>query len=230
VPIAVFCLALIAAGFSGSLFANAGVTSADVTTTVGNSTDPSPDVQSQSAGFVQQNQQLQNGATPNGTTATSAIVATTATSGTPSAGNAGNADATQQGQAGAAAAPAAAPAPPPTYESTMRRLDRRNDIAPTVVASGPPGAVRKPESAEPAKPVSPEPAAAPASTSTNAPAAQANNAAIESRAERILQPPAVTGGRAAAPDGFTFYSGLTVAGALLAFAFATFLRIGRSET
>jgi len=230
-------LALIAAGFSGPLFANVGVTSSGVTSTVGNSTDPSPDVQSQSAGFVQQNQQLQNGATPNGTTATSAIVGTTATSATPTAGNggnAGNADATQQGQAGAAAAPAAPPAappaPPPTYESTMRRLDRRNDAAPTVIASGPPGAVRKAETAEPPKPAAAEPAAAPAATSTNAPATQANNAAIEPRTERILQPPAVTGGRAAAPDGFTFYSGLTVAGSLLAFAFATYLRMGRSET
>jgi hypothetical protein len=55
------------------------------------------------------------------------------------------------------------------------------------------------------------------------------NPPVETPAERIIVPPAVTGGRGAAPDGFTFYSGITIAGALLAFGFFTFMRIGRNE-
>jgi hypothetical protein len=228
-----FCLVLIAAVTSPPAFANAGATSAGVTTTTGNSTDPSADVQSQSAGFVQQNQQLQNAQSPNGAAATSSTVAgAVAPVGATGAGNASDADAAQQAQAAgtAAAAPAVPPPPPPTYESTMRRLDRRAEAAPasapTVIASGPPGAVRKQEPAEPAKSRS-APAPAP-STSATPPVANTATGRTDD-VEHVRLAPVVSGGRGEAPDGFTFFSGVTIAGALLAFAFATYLRMGRSE-
>lgn len=115
----------------------------------------------------------------------------------------------------------------------MRRIERHNDApppapAPTVVASGPPGAVRKHDPAE-------EPVPAPAKSgapvvSKSPPAGNSTAPARTDIAEPVPPPaPAVTGGRGEAPDGFTFFSGLTVAGGLIAFAFMTFLRIGRSE-
>jgi len=127
----------------------------------------------------------------------------------------------------------APPPPPPNYESTMRRLDRHTDATPTVIASGPPGAVRKPDSAVPPKAEEPKPARptpAPAvSAPANAAPARAENATVQQTPPERVAPPAVTGGRGEAPDGFTFYSGVSIAGALLAFAFATFLRMGRSD-
>ena len=224
--------------FSGSAFAGVGATSAGVTTTVGNSNEPSPDVQAQSSGFVQQNQQLQNGSTPNNpaSSAGAAVVATSAaipaaTNAPTDAATAGNsADAAQTGQP--SAAPAAPPAQAPAYESTMRRLDKRNapsDATPpmTVEASGPAGAVRKADAPPAVKPVEPA-APAPARPAATAGAPRVTPPAVEVPPERIT-PPAISGGRGEAPDGFTFYSGVTIAGALLAFALATFVRMGRNE-
>ena len=41
-------------------------------------------------------------------------------------------------------------------------------------------------------------------------------------------PPPNHGGRGSAPEGYTFLLGLLATAALLAFAFVTYLRIGRS--
>ena len=230
--------------FSAPVLAGVGASSSGVTTTTGNSTDPSADVQSQSAGFVQQNQQLQNGGAPN---AAAASGTSGAQPGTVSGANAGagaaSADAAGAGNgaaaAGTTAAPAVPPAPPPVYESTMRRLDRRAEPPPmTIVASGAAGAERKADGA-PSTAVQPDaapsiepPPAAPrieqASAAKTAAAGHPNPPAT-APAERTTVPPAVTGGRGTAPDGFTFYSGLTIAGALLAFGFFTFMRLGRNE-
>jgi hypothetical protein len=124
------------------------------------------------------------------------------------------------------------------YESTMRRLDRRAEPSPmTIEASGPPGAERKPDAAanlnakQDAVAGTESPAAAPKAEGEQPKPAAAARATppVETPAERLIVPPAVTGGRGAAPDGVTFYSGLTVAGALLAFGFFTFMRLGRNE-
>lgn len=226
----------------GSAFAGVGATSAGVTTTVGNSNEPSPDVQAQSSGFVQQNQQLQSGSTPNGTASSpgTAVVATSAavpgaTNSATNAASAGtSADAAQPAQPNVA--PAAPPAQAPSYESTMRPLGKRNapsEATPppmTVEVSGPAGAVRKGDAPPTVKPAgSAAPATAPPRPAATAPAAaRVTPPATEIPPERIT-PPAVTGGRGEAPDGFTFYSGVTIAGALLAFALATFMRMGRNE-
>lgn len=236
-----FCLflfCLLPGIFSAQTFAGVGQTSAGVTTTTGNQNDPSAEVQQQSSGFVQQNQQLANAPTPGAATSASGAAAA-------QNGQAGAAGVTQNGNKANAAivngapaavsvpAPVAAPPPPPpNYESTMRRLDRRTDTppTPTVIASGPPDAVRKPDSTQPPKPPQPKLAPAPAvSASVSAVAAgRTENATAQAASEHVV-PPAVSGGRGEAPDGFTFYSGISIAGALFAFAFATFLRMGRND-
>jgi hypothetical protein len=220
---------------SSSAFANAGATSSGVTTSVGDSNAPSADVQAQSAGFVQQNQQAQQGGQ-----ATSAVVVPVGVVPDPAKAAGGAGSNANNGASGAAAAPAAAPAvpppPPPVYESTMRRLEKRNAPATpppmTVEASGPAGAVRKDDTQPGVKSAEPAPSVATTTAQTRAtPAAAAPRVtapAVEMPPEHITLP-AITGGRGEAPDGFTFYSGLTIAGALLAFAFATFVRMGRNE-
>ena len=219
-------------------------TSAGVTTTIGNSNEPSADVQAQSAGFVQQNQQNQQA--QQGGQSVSGVVLPVGAVGDPTQAAADKSAAALSGKSvdgrnasgaeAVVAVPAAPPPPPPVYESTMRRLEKRN--APTtpppttVEASGPPGAVRKDDGQPAVKPeqVVPAAAAAPAQAQTKpaAPAPRVTTPVVEASPERITLP-AVTGGRGEAPDGFTFYSGVTIAGALLAFALATFLRIGRNE-
>lgn len=227
--------------FAPAAIAGVAGTSAGVTTTIGNSNEPSADVQAQSAGFVQKNQQAQQGGQ-----SVSAVVLPVGAAPDPTQAAADKTAAAFAGKSidgrdasGAAvtAAPETAPPPPPVYESTMRRLEKRNAPATppptTVEASGPPGAVRK-DDGQPAvkmeEPVAAA-AAAPAAQAQSKPAASAPRVptpVVEASPEHIT-PPAVTGGRGAAPDGFTFYSGVTIAGALLAFALATFMRIGRNE-
>ena len=223
--------------FAPAAIAGVGGTSAGVTTTVGNSNEPSADVQAQSAGFVQQNQQAQQGGQsvsgvvlPVGAVPDPAKVAAdkSAAATTGKSTDASGAEAV-------VAVPAAPPPPPPVYESTMRRLEKRNAPATppptTVEASGPPGAVRKNDGQPAVKLEEPVPVAAAPAQAQAKPAASAPRVptpVVEASPERIT-PPAVTGGRGEAPDGFTFYSGVTIAGALLAFALATFLRIGRNE-
>lgn len=234
-------LFLTTVAFAPAAIASVAGTSAGVTTTIGNSNEPSADVQAQSAGFVQKNQQAQQGGQ-----SVSAVVLPVGAAPDPTQAAADKSAAALAGKsidgrdasgaAAVSAAPETAPPPPPVYESTMRRLEKRNAPATppptTVEASGPPGAVRK-DDGQPAvkleEPV-PTPAAAPAQAQAK-PAASAPRVptpVVEASPERIT-PPAVTGGRGEAPDGFTFYSGVTIAGALLAFALATFLRIGRNE-
>lgn len=234
-------LFLTTVAFAPAAIAGVAGTSAGVTTTIGNSNEPSADVQAQSAGFVQKNQQAQQGGQ-----SVSAVVLPVGAAPDPTQAAADKSAAALAGKsidgrdasgaAAVSAAPETAPPPPPVYESTMRRLEKRNAPATppptTVEASGPPGAVRKDDGQAAVKleePV-PTPAAAPAQAQAK-PAASAPRVptpVVEASPERIT-PPAVTGGRGEAPDGFTFYSGVTIAGALLAFALATFLRIGRNE-
>jgi hypothetical protein len=219
------------AGFAcaASAFAGVGTTSAGVTTVDPN--NPSTDVQQQSSGFVAANQQAQNAANggivlPNG-------VAGTAQAGQNAAGNAGTsgAPAGQPGGSSAAAehappaAPPPPPPPPPTYESRMRPVTSAIVVAP---APTPPAASTAP------KPVhAPEKPAQPAAKPTIVPAPNPNRAPpVEKKPDEPA--PAVTadpgGGRGEAPDGYTFWLGLLIAGALLALAAVTWLRIQRGET
>jgi hypothetical protein len=102
----------------------------------------------------------------------------------------------------------------------------------TVEASGPAGAVRKDDAQPAVKSAEPVPSAATTPAQAHAAPAPAGPRvtapAVDVPPQHITLP-AITGGRGEAPDGFTFYSGLTIAGALLAFAFATFVRMGRNE-
>ncbi|HZP67398.1 MAG TPA: hypothetical protein VFB32_13940 [Rudaea sp.] len=235
-------------GICAPALAGVGATSSGVTGTVG-STDPSPDVQSQSANFVQQN------AANNG--ATGAVVGGTTTlpSGVPvaanSAGAAGATDASK-GAAGnatgadakskpgdpansAPAVPAAPPPPPPTYMSVVKHL-KPDAPATTTVAVAPPavapatstpasaaGATAPPNST-PAPAPAPHPPA-PASHPTTPATVAASSAKPEPAAKRpASSAPVVTGGTGAAPDGLTFYVGSGIAAALCAMAFAAYVR------
>lgn len=118
----------------------------------------------------------------------------------------------------------------------MRRLDRRTEPPPTAIeANGLPGAERKSDEPNVVVPQNAEagteqPAAAPkVEGGQPRPTAPVKANPAETPAERTIVPPQITGGRGAAPDGFTFYTGLMIAGALLAFGFFTFVRLGRGE-
>ena len=76
-----------------------------------------------------------------------------------------------------------------------------------------------------APPVAARPPAAPAANEMHALPAEKSNA--EAAAAVAADP---GGGRGAAPDGYTFWFGLLIAGALLALAAVTYLRIQRGET
>lgn len=228
-------LVCLCAGFActACAFAGVGTTSAGVTTV--NPNNPSTDVQQQSSGFVAANQQAQNAANggivlPNG-------VAGTAQTGQNAAGNAG-ANGAQAGQPGGSAAaaehappavppPPPPPPPPPTYESRMR------PVTPAIVVA--------PAPAQPATPAAPAPKpvqvlekpAQPAVKPAVVPAPNANRVPpIEKKqdepAPAVMADPG--GGHGAAPDGYTFWFGLLIAGALLALAAVTYLRIQRGET
>ena len=209
-------------------FANAGSTSSSVTTVDPNS--PSTNVQQQSSGFVAANQQAQNAAAGG--------IALPGAAGATQAGQTavGNADAkgTQSGQTGehAAAAephaaPAAPPPPPPTYESKMRPVNPAKVPAPAPsqpAASAPP--VQNLAHA-PTRSVGPpiKPAVFPATSPQHAPPVE------KKQDEPAPAAPADPGGgRGEAPDGYTFWLGLLVAGALLALAAVTYLRIQHGET
>ena len=76
-------------------FAGVGATSSGVTSSIGQGTNASADVQQQSAGFVQQNQQLQNAqnaASPNGIVVPGGVVNAGA-AGARNAANSANPDA-----------------------------------------------------------------------------------------------------------------------------------------
>jgi hypothetical protein len=231
--LSLFCLAF-CLGMAGHAPAVAGVgtTSAGVTTVDPN--NPSTDVQQQSSGFVAANQQAQNAANggivlPNG-------VAGSAQAGQIAAGSAG-ANGAQAGQPGGPiaaaehappAVPPPPPPPPPTYESRIR------PVGPGIVAAPAPATPAAAPSApahetvhRPEKPAQPtaEPAIVPAPAPTRAPPAE--NKQDESAPAATADP---GGGRGAPPDGYTFWFGLLIAGALLALAAVTYLRIQRGET
>ncbi|HST27474.1 MAG TPA: hypothetical protein VLK26_03800 [Rudaea sp.] len=208
-------------------FAGVGTTSAGVTTVDPN--NPSTDVQQQSSGFVAANQQAQNAA--NGGIALPNGVAGTAQAGQNAAGNAG-ANGAQPGGSNAAvehappAVPPPPPPPPPTYESRMRPVTSTTVVAPAPTQPAAPAAPVHEPVHLPEKPAQStvKPAVVPAPNPNRAPP-------IEKKQDDAT--PTLTadpgGGRGAAPDGYTFWFGLLIAGALLALAAATWLRIQRGE-
>jgi hypothetical protein len=236
----VFLLIAACAPFANAL-AGVGATSSGVSTNIGTgSTDPSAGVQQQSAGFTQQNQQLQNASAPGA--AASLAMPGSATGANPSKSNAagnspGSTDPAQAAGAapGAAAAPAVPPPPPPTYVSVVKHLKPDAPPADTVAT----GVVAVPTTTPPPAQVDATPAAparAPAMTpavptAAPRPVARADaNVANHTGAEHMPDASGSTGGRGDAPDGITFYAGLGLALALLAFALSTYLRAQRDET
>ena len=221
--------------------AGAGQTSSGVTTTVPNDpTAASSDVQSQSSAFVQQNQALAGangasgtaGALGNGGKSGQAGAIATDANGKPIDPNnpnnpAGDPKAANQKPA----APAAPPVPPPDYVSNIKKVDRSVAVAavpqPAVAAADKtPAAGAKP--------------AAPAAVDLNtvtAPGVQRQAVAQKpalrtdaepaerTGAEHVAAGTGSSGGSGSAPDSYAFYIGLIVAGALLAFAAAMFLRV-----
>ncbi len=233
---------ILAAGFifSAPAVAGVGATNSGVTTSIPNQdpTQPSADVQSQSSGFVQQNQQLANQqnpaqpgqagiALPGGTGSQSGAVP----------GNSANPNTAEGGKNGAPGAapqpPPPPPAPPPVYQSNIKPVARdtpetSGEPGRTVVATTavPTTAVPPPPSPVPVKPPAvPDTAPAP----HPAQAAMAPKHLPDPQTKAAPPPPANAGGRGSAPDGYTFLLGLLVTGALLAFALVTYLRIGRGD-
>jgi hypothetical protein len=208
------------------VLANVGATSASVTST--DPTNPSSDVQQQSAGFVAQNQQLQNA--PNGIVLPG--TATGAAANGAAAGKAKDENAKDGAANGTAAAqkPAPPPPPPPTYVSNIRPLNpvaesTASEPAPNAKAETPSAATATVSVVKPAVPPMqrkppqvPQIAVAPKPRPAVAPVREAPAPAADPG-----------GGRGAASDGYTFYFGLAIAAALLALALVTFLRIGRGE-
>jgi hypothetical protein len=228
--------------------AGVGGTSAGIDPTIGiQGTNPSPDVQSQSTGFVAQNQQLQNAAGQNGN---SPPVSTTLQSMAP---NQASASATQANAKGnpqdpsdpkangqAPAQPAAPPPPPPTYVSVVKHLkpdtaSTTDVVAVPVTTPAPaqPPAHAAAAVATPSLPAATPPAIAaptPATPTPRASAKAAANAANHTGAEHTPETSGSTGGSGDAPDGYTFCLGLGIAALLLAIALSTYLRAQRDET
>lgn len=228
--------------------AGVGGTSAGVTTNIpGQSTDPSADVQAQSAGFVQQNQQLQNGATPIGIAVPASASGTAAGQGN-AAGSPTDVNSKQKpGGADPAnaqpVAPPPPPPPPPTYVSVVKHLapqtpDTNSASGTAVIASVPiastvvpPPAPSAQEKADPSSAaIAPIPVAPPRAAINRARADAADvNAEKTAATDHAVTTRAITGGRGEAPDGFAFYTGLGIALLLLAVALATYLRTQRDE-
>jgi hypothetical protein len=231
-------------------FAGAGQTSAGVTTTIPDTTSASQNVNSQSSNFVQENQAVNSGTsagTVSGTTtATNGKSSTTGSTATDANGkpiDPNNPNAPKTDAQGnpippkPPAAPAAPPAPPPEYVSNMKKVNRTaTDVA--VVDAPVAGTAVKPDKiTSGATPMAPVDTGAP-----TAPGAQRQTTATAPRTSRTMPDadkrvaggnsttPATTGssgGSGTAPDSYAFYVGLLIAGVLLAFAAATFLRAER---
>ena len=238
----VYFLAIAVVAASPAAFAGAGQTSAGVTTTTG-TVDPTAatqNVQSQSSNFVQENQAAQMGG-PNSTVPGTAMPKTgassTAQSSAPSnaAGKPGDPN-NPNGDPKAAGAQAVAPvvpaAPPPDYVSNVKKVTHDPATTGVVIADNAPMDGTKSQA-------SPAPAATGSTATPNvigAPGMQrqavaaiprvprAADSAKASGAERVSQQTAVGGGSGSAPDSYAFYIGIIIAGALLAFAAATFFR------
>lgn len=219
-------LATIAVG--APAFAGVGVTSSGVVTTDPNA--PSTDVQQQSSGFVAANQQAQNAAANGGIAVPGAVAGSGghgAANGSASTNVNAEAANAANGATHAAAPPVPPPPPPPppTYESKMRPVSRAADPAPAAAApTAPAPSTQKPVVVNP-KPAEPAPAAAPKVQPMQTPAVAAPKVAQE---VPLATDPG--GGRGAAPEGYTFWFGLLIAGALLALAAVTWMKIQRGES
>ncbi len=225
--------------------AGVGGTSSGVTSTVGiQGTNASPEVQQQSAGFVQQNQQLQdaqNGASPNGIVMPGGGANAAGARGAANGANAANPANPESGEKGAPgsapATPPPPPPPPPTYVSVVKHLTPGSDSADpagttaapvTVVAPATPATTVMPAQAKadslpaPAKVTAPPPVAGAPSTATE-------NAEKIGASERTAETGVVSGGRGPAPDGYTFYVGFGIALLLLVIAFGAYLSSQKDE-
>ena len=220
-------------------YAGAGQTSAGVTTTI--PTDPtaaSADVQAQSSNFTQANQALANGTagTTTGVLATGSAARNGQTSGGTDPNNPGKpGDPNNPSDPKAAnaqpAAPAVPPPPPPEYVSNVKKVDR-SAIASTVVPVAAPTSDKPASSAARANaPADIDPATITApgiqrqTAAVQKPVPRAADPAARTGAERVAPGTGASGGSGAAPDSYAFYVGLIIAGALLAFAAAMFLRV-----
>ena len=233
--------------------ANVGGTSSGVTSTVGTQgTNASPEVQQQSAGFVQQNQQLQDAQNPGASTGIvlpGGVANAASGSAAKGAQNSANPGGSKEnpgdpGGAQAAATPAIPPPPPPpppTYVSVVKHLTPGQETADATqtetVASATPvtAVVAPPVTPAPAKsdpvPGPPKTAAAiiPPAPLAGAPANAATNAAKIGASERATEASVVSGGRGPAPDGYTFYVGFGIALLLLVIAFGAYLSSQKDE-
>ena len=225
----VSCLLLVACA---PAFAHVGATSAGVTTNVPDPTQPSADVQQQSASFVQSNARM--AAAANRVGGPVAAVRTGDKAGTSEAQKTGAAPAHEAGAgagatdktnaAKAKAAPAPPPAPPPVYKSVIHRIG----------SSSPDGSDADSDAAAPA-PDQATPAAEPAPAKVAAqPAREPEKAGHRPvRKAAPIKVPAYQpdrGGSGDPPGGYAFPVGLLIAGGLLAFGLTTYLRLGRNES
>jgi hypothetical protein len=219
--------------------------SSGVTSTIGNQgTDASPEVQQQSAGFVDQNQQLQNAqnsASPTGIVVP--VVANVAgAAGARGAANAAGPDAGgKPGDPNSASAtpatPPPPPPPPPTYVSVVKHLTPGSDSDPSGTTAVVPVAVATPSDTQApavapglvktdAPPPAPTKAPAPV---VSAPVNAAANAEKIGANERAMETGVVSGGRGPAPDGYTFYVGFGIALLLLVIAFGAYVKSKKDE-
>lgn len=220
---------LLLTGISSPAFAGVGAQSSGVTSVDPNA--PSTAVQQQSGEFLAQNQQAQNAAVNHGIAVPGTMPVT---ANNPSGGAAANSESAKEAAAHAEAAQKAAaakpPPPPPVYESRIRSLARTTQVTETEAAMTVKPLPPKTPVAAPAR----KPLASPAQREAPQPtpagnAAHANAGATPAATQAPELAPQPSGGRGAAPEGYTFYLGLAIAAALLALALATFLRIQRGE-
>jgi hypothetical protein len=239
----VYFLTIAAAVVSSTALAGVGQTSSDVTTTVG--TDPtaaSTGVQSQSSNFVQENAAMQSG-TPVASSAGTAMaigangkpVSAGAANGAGKPGDPSNPaidPKTGQPVVAAVAVPAAPPAPPPEYVSNIKKVDRSGTTGVALAATDP--QATGDTAVKPASTAAVDPPAMSAPgvqrQATVAPRTARPVPDSDKRAAADRPANATTGGSGSTPDSFAFYVGLIIAGALLAFAAATFMRSEKGGT
>jgi hypothetical protein len=219
--------------------ASAGQTSSGVTTTI--PTDPtaaSADVQAQSSTFAQANQALANGTagTTNGALVAAVAAKNGQTTGSTDPNNPGkpgdpNNPSDPKAANGQPAAPAVPPPPPPEYVSNVKKVDRSavgTAVVPLAAATADKPASAAGKSSTPAD-IDPSTVTAPGvqrqTAAVQKPVPRAADATPHTGAERVTAGTGASGGSGAAPDSYAFYIGLIIAGALLAFAAAMFLRV-----
>lgn len=221
--------------------AGAGQTGAGVSTTIG-SADPTAatqGVQSQSSNFVQSNQTLANGTTGTATGATLGTGTATRNGQAPGSdpnnpgkpGDPNNPSGDPNAANAKPAVPAAPPAPPPEYVSNIKKVDHTataTAVVPTVVTSG----EKSVSTAKSTATADSDPSivTAPgiqrqAAAAQQKPTPRTADPAARAGAERVAEVTGSSGGSGDPPDSYAFYIGLIIAGALLAFAAAMFLRV-----